>query len=126
MDVRFCVFITAGFITAPSTKLFACVGEIFVNIKGHVLRETKSRGLCGLVCPSARRILFWFVAEVVCDGVCVCATALQHRRGPNEEDRPQHVPALLVIFDGSSVRWCIVQLFGPACEGLRTAVLMLC
>ena len=40
-----CVFITAG----PSTKLFACVGG---DIGGHVLRETTSRGLCGLVCPS--------------------------------------------------------------------------
>ena len=40
-----CVFIAAG----PSTKLFACVGG---DIGGHVLRETTSRGLCGLVCPS--------------------------------------------------------------------------
>ena len=40
-----CVFITAG----PSTKLFACV---WGDIGGHVLRETTSRGLCGLVCPS--------------------------------------------------------------------------
>ena len=40
-----CVFITAG----PSTKLFASGGG---DIGGHVLRETTSRGLCGLVCPS--------------------------------------------------------------------------
>ena len=40
-----CVFITAG----PSTKLFAWGGG---DIGGHVLRETTSRGLCGLVCPS--------------------------------------------------------------------------
>ena len=40
-----CVFITAG----PSTKLFACGGG---GYGGHVLRETTSRGLCGLVCPS--------------------------------------------------------------------------
>ncbi len=33
-----CVFITA----VPITKQFA----------GHVLRETTSQGLCGLVCPS--------------------------------------------------------------------------
>ena len=39
------MFITAG----PSTKLFACVGG---DSGGHVLRETTSRGLCGLVCPS--------------------------------------------------------------------------
>jgi hypothetical protein len=39
-----CVFITAG----PITKLFAS-GE---ESGGHVLRETTSRGLCGLVCPS--------------------------------------------------------------------------
>jgi hypothetical protein len=40
-----CVFITAG----PSTKLFLWGGG---DIGGHVLRETTSRGLCGLVCPS--------------------------------------------------------------------------
>jgi hypothetical protein len=40
-----CVFITAG----PSTKLFTWGGG---DIEGHVLRETTSRGLCGLVCPS--------------------------------------------------------------------------
>jgi len=40
-----CVFITAG----PSTKLFAWGGG---DIGRHVLRETTSRGLCGLVCPS--------------------------------------------------------------------------
>jgi len=40
-----CVFTTAG----PSTKLFAW-GE--GDSGGHVLRETMSRGLCGLVCPS--------------------------------------------------------------------------
>jgi hypothetical protein len=40
-----CVFITTG----PITKLFAWrVGDS----GGHVLRETTSRGLCGLVCPS--------------------------------------------------------------------------
>ncbi len=38
-----CVFITAG----PNTKLFALGGG---DIGGHVLRETTSRGLCGLVC----------------------------------------------------------------------------
>ena len=40
-----CVFITA----VPITKLFAW-GE--GDSRGHVLRETTSRGLCGLVCPS--------------------------------------------------------------------------
>ena len=40
-----CVFVTAG----PITQLFAW-GE--GNSGGHVLRETTSRGLCGLVCPS--------------------------------------------------------------------------
>ena len=40
-----CVFIT----TVPITKLFAW-GE--GNSGGHVLRETTSRGLIGLVCPS--------------------------------------------------------------------------
>jgi hypothetical protein len=43
--VLVCVFITA----VPSTKLFAR-GE--GDSGGHVLRETTSRGLCGLVCPS--------------------------------------------------------------------------
>jgi hypothetical protein len=45
VSVGVCVFITAG----PSTKLFACVGG---EMGGHVLRETTSRGLCGLGCPS--------------------------------------------------------------------------
>jgi hypothetical protein len=40
-----CVFITVG----PSTKMCAWGGG---DIGGHVLRETTSRGLCGLVCPS--------------------------------------------------------------------------
>ena len=42
---RVYVFITA----VPSTKLFAS-GE--GESGGHVLRETTSGGLCGLVCPS--------------------------------------------------------------------------
>jgi hypothetical protein len=41
-----CVFITAG----PSTKMFTWGGG--EDMGGHVLRETTSRGLCGLVCPS--------------------------------------------------------------------------
>jgi hypothetical protein len=40
-----CVFITAG----PVTNLFAWGKG---DSGGHVLRETTSRGLCGLVCPS--------------------------------------------------------------------------
>jgi hypothetical protein len=43
--VHVCVFITA----VPIIKLFAR-GE--GDSRGHVLRETTSRGLCGLVCPS--------------------------------------------------------------------------
>jgi hypothetical protein len=43
--VQMCVFITA----VPILKLFAW-GE--GDSGGHVLRETTSRGLCGLVCPS--------------------------------------------------------------------------
>jgi hypothetical protein len=43
-----CVFVTA----VPIIKLFAR-GE--GDSGGHVLRETKSRGLCGLVCPSRTR-----------------------------------------------------------------------
>ena len=45
LRVCVCVFITA----VPTTKLFAW-GE--GDSGGHVLRETTSRGLCGLVCPS--------------------------------------------------------------------------
>jgi hypothetical protein len=41
-----CVFNTA----VPITKLFAWGGE--GDSGGHVLRETTSRGLSGLVCPS--------------------------------------------------------------------------
>jgi hypothetical protein len=44
-DTDLCVFITAG----PSTKLFVWEGG---EMGGHVLRETTSRGLCGLDCPS--------------------------------------------------------------------------
>jgi hypothetical protein len=43
--VRLCVCFTA----VPNTKMFAW-GE--GDRGGHVLRETTSRGLCGLVCPS--------------------------------------------------------------------------
>jgi hypothetical protein len=45
IDVGVCVLITA----APSTKLFAWREG---DSGGHVLRETTSPGLCGLVCPS--------------------------------------------------------------------------
>jgi hypothetical protein len=38
-----------NFTAVPIVKLFAW-GE--VDSGGHVLRETMSRGLCGLVCPS--------------------------------------------------------------------------
>jgi hypothetical protein len=38
-----------GRLTVPITKLFAWGEE---DSEGHVLRETTSRGLCGLVCPS--------------------------------------------------------------------------
>jgi hypothetical protein len=54
-----CVFVTAVpitklFITAvPITKLFAW-GE--GERGGHVLRETTSQGLCGLVCPSCTSV----------------------------------------------------------------------
>ena len=40
-----CVFLTA----VPNTKLFTWGKG---DGGGHVLRETTSRGLCGLVCPS--------------------------------------------------------------------------
>ena len=45
MYVYVCVFMTV----VPIIKLFAW-GE--GDSGGHVLRETTSRGLCGLVCPS--------------------------------------------------------------------------
>ena len=44
-----CVFVTA----VPITKLFAW-GE--GERGGHVLRETTSQGLCGLVCPSCTSV----------------------------------------------------------------------
>ena len=44
MKALACVFITPG----PITNLFAC-GE--GDSGGHEIRETKRRGLCGLVCP---------------------------------------------------------------------------
>jgi hypothetical protein len=47
VDPLVCVFIIAG----PSTKLFTWGGG-GGDMGGHVLRETTSRGLCGLVCPS--------------------------------------------------------------------------
>jgi hypothetical protein len=41
------------FITVPITKLFGWGGKgLKGESGGHVLRETTSRGLCGLVCPS--------------------------------------------------------------------------
>jgi hypothetical protein len=43
------LFLQAQLTAGPSTKLFAWgTGDS----GGHVLRETTSRGLCGLVCPS--------------------------------------------------------------------------
>jgi hypothetical protein len=45
VDLSVCVFITA----VPIIKLFVW-GQ--GDSGGHVLRETTSRGLCGLVCPS--------------------------------------------------------------------------
>ena len=45
MVVHVLLFITA----VPNIKLFAWGEE---DGGGHVLRETTSRGLCGLVCPS--------------------------------------------------------------------------
>ena len=57
-----CVFITA----VPVIKMFAW-GE--GESGGHVLRETTSRGLCGLVYPS-RNSVFVTAELMVC--VCVC------------------------------------------------------
>jgi hypothetical protein len=49
LAVVVCVFITA----VPITKLFdRGEGDSGGHVEGHVLRETTSRGLCGLVCPS--------------------------------------------------------------------------
>jgi hypothetical protein len=53
-----CVFITSG----PSTKLFTWGGG--GDMGGHVLRETTSRGLYGLGCPSR-------TSERVGEGDCV-------------------------------------------------------
>ena len=56
--LRVC-FITAG----PITKLFAWGEE---DSGGHVLRETTSRGLCVLVCPSRTEKWFLFTNKGVC------------------------------------------------------------
>jgi hypothetical protein len=56
------LFFLLLFITAvPNTKLFAWREE---DSGGHALRETTSRGLCGLVCPSR-------TSERGGEGVCV-------------------------------------------------------
>jgi hypothetical protein len=50
------------------------------NNGGHVLRETTSRSLCGLVCPSRtseRRCECVCVCVLVC--VCVCVTVLEKK-----------------------------------------------
>jgi hypothetical protein len=85
------VFITAGSIT----KLFAW-GEGDSECGGHVLRETTSRGLCGLVCPS-------HTSERGGEGDCVkegggeegerkreCALGLLLCHSPDIEVDPQH------------------------------------
>ena len=56
-----CVFITA----VPITKLFACVGgRTMEDMCYERARETTSRGLCGLVCPSR-------TSEHGAEGYCV-------------------------------------------------------
>ena len=49
VPAKVCVLITA----VPSRKLFAW-GE--GDSGGHVLLETTSRGMCGLVCPSRQSV----------------------------------------------------------------------
>jgi hypothetical protein len=88
---RVCVFITAG----PSTKLFTsecsenpvCVCLLLQDLVqrclhggggdmgGHVLRETTSRGLCGLVCPSRTSERGGGLFITVLNPVCVFITA---------------------------------------------------
>ena len=46
MDVRFCVFITAGFITAPSTKLFACVWGRYLSTLKDMCYERRRAEAC--------------------------------------------------------------------------------
>jgi hypothetical protein len=72
MPIR-CVFITA----IPITKLFTW-GE--GGSGGHVLRETTSRGLCGLVCPSR-------ISERGGEGDCI-------KEGGGEEGERERARAL--------------------------------
>ena len=68
-----CVFITA----VPFAKLFFVWGE---DIGGHVLQETTSRGLRGLVCPSR-------TSEREAEGDCV-------KEGEGEEGERERERAL--------------------------------
>ena len=69
------------FITAvPITKLFAWGG----NNGGHVLRETTSRGLCGLVCPSR-------TSERGGEGYCVNLKEEGGEEGERERERARTV-----------------------------------
>jgi hypothetical protein len=69
------VFITAG----PSTKLFTWGGG--GDMGGHVLRETTSRGLCGLVCPPRKScplcVSGWCVCLLLQDRVCLLQDLVQ-------------------------------------------------
>jgi hypothetical protein len=60
-----CVFITA----VPITKLFARGGG---RNGGHVLRETTSRGLCELVCPSEACVECVYYCSTYYKAVRVC------------------------------------------------------
>jgi hypothetical protein len=99
--VPVCVFITAG----PSTKLFTWGGG---DMGGHVLRETTSRGLCGLGCPSRTGTHYKAVC-VVFITVCVfyyCRTYYkavrvggggEWRTGAMRDDEPRPVWMSLLI-----------------------------
>jgi hypothetical protein len=73
------VFITA----VPITKLFAW-GEPEGHSGGHVLRETTSRGLSGLVCPSR-------TSERGAEGSCV----KEGVGGEGERERSVHWAATM-------------------------------
>ena len=90
-----CVFITA----VPIRKLFAR-GE--GDSGGHVLRETTSRGLCGLVCPSRTR----WSSHAVEKGCCShCRFSYHHLRHVDRFERSKNSPRL------RSVSTCFTTVF---------------
>jgi hypothetical protein len=75
-------------------QIQSCVRGEGGDIRGHVLRETTSRGLCGLVCPS-RTSERGGEGDCVKEGghVCVFITSVPNTKlcARGEEDSGGHV-----------------------------------